>query len=1530
MTTILNYTNCEQIFESDNSIVYRGVREADNLPVILKVLKEDYPSPEKLAHYRQEYDITRRLENIEGVINTYGLEKYQNTLVIILEDFGGKSLEKMLAPSLLERGRGCVEAHTLLENDQGGVEEFLSIALKITEILGEIHAANVIHKDINPSNLVYNSETKQLKIIDFGISTELPRENTTLKNPNQLEGTLAYLSPEQTGRMNRALDYRTDFYALGVTFYRLLTAHLPFEAAKDDMELLHCHLAKPPKRPDEFNLDMPEVISGIIIKLLAKTAEDRYQSASGLKTDLAKCEVALRDKGQIERFRLGQQDCSYQLQLSQKLYGREQQIGTLREAFDRISQGQREMMLVTGYSGIGKTSLVQEIYQPMTEKRGYFISGKFDQLQRNIPYTAVVTAFTDLVRQLLTERDTQLTEWKAKILKAVGQNGQVIIEVIPEVELIIGEQPEVPELSAAESQNRFKFVFQNFIKVFTQPEHPLVIFLDDLQWADSGSLKLMQLLMESADIQALFLIGAYRDNEVNETHPLRQTITEIQQAKAVVNQISLSDLELPHVGQLIADALHCSLETAHSLAELVCQKTEGNPFFINQFLKSLSDEKLLTFDVERGRWQWDLEQIRARGFTDNVVELMVGKIQQLSDDTQKALRVAACFGNQFELTTLATVLEKNSEQTAADLRDALINGQLLPTKKSPPTEIDLKTDNWSLITEYKFAHDRIQEAAYSLIPDIEKPTRHRQIGQLLLKNTPKEEREQKIFAIVDQLNMGIALIEQQRDELAELNLIAGKKAKMSAAYQPAYDYLKRGLELLGEDSWQTQYDLTLALHEEAAEAAYINDDFDQMEQWIEIVLQQAKTVLDKVKIYEVKIQAHQALNQLNEALNTGLHVLELLGVKFPKFPNKWHVLLALLKTKWVLIGKRIGNIINLSEMTDSNQQAAMRIIASAAVYAYMTAPELFVLFTLKVVNLSLKQGNAPESAFGYSGYAAILCGRLGDIETGYQFGELALNVLHQSNVRKYQAKTRFIVYALVKHWKNHINESITPLRETYQSGLDTGDLEFVGYAVNSCFFSYLTGQKLSGLEQKMCLWRKNISQFKQETALNYPKIFHQTLLNLMDRSKNPYQLIGEAYNEQTMLPLSKEANDRTILFWFYYNKLILCYLLESYSEAIGNATEAENNLDAITGFPHVPIFHFYDSLTQLALYKTATKQEQRQYRKKVIANQKKMKKWAHHAPMNYLHKFYLVEAEWHHRVLGKDCKAMDLYDQAIAKANENEYLNDEALAYELAAKFYMAKRKHKIAQVYFRDAHHAYTHWGALAKVKHLEEHYPEYFFELKPIPNPNHTAPLSDKGTRKISDLDSNSVLKASQIIASEMKPRQLLEQLLKNVLENAGAQRGFLLLEKEGEWFIEAEGTIDEMTVLQSIPLSQLSITSYSITSYSLPTTLIDYVTRTKESVVLEDAAQQGAFTHDPHIDQHQTKSVLCLPLLSDDNKLTCLLYLENNQTTGVFTPNRLEVLKLLSLPIATSIKNARTYQQLLDQNLALMKRIAELENN
>jgi serine/threonine protein kinase len=800
----------KKIYESSASLVYRGIRVQDDQPIIVKMLKLDYPSPQERTRYRQEYEITRSLKE-EGVVKAYSQQDYERTIAILLEDFGGESIERWIRqqPDFRPMSLG----------------NFLRFAIKLTDILGRIHAANIVHKDINPGNIVFNPDTGVVKIIDFGIATRFNRTNPTFQSPHGLEGTLAYLSPEQTGRMNRLLDYRTDFYSLGVTFYELLTGQLPFPTT-DILELVHCHIAKSPVSPDELNAKIPKTISEIVLKLMAKNAEDRYQSAWGIKADLERCSEQFTTTGQIAHIQLALQDISDQFHIPQKLYGRDKEIAMLLAAFVRVAcpEDNRvacsedsvetrfnvEMMLLSGYAGVGKSALVQEIYKPITAKRGYFISGKFDQFQRNIPYSAIAHALQKLVQQVLGEPDEQLLQWRSHLLKALGTNGQIIIDVIPEVELIIGKQPPVSEVGATEAQNRFNLIFGKFVRVFCSKSHPLVIFLDDLQWIDSATLKLIELMLLDEQTQSLFLIGAYRDNEVNSTHPLMLTLEKLRKQGAVLQEIILSPLTLEPLIQLIAETLHQNADTVCSLAELVLRKTEGNPFFVGEFLRMLHSENLLTFDPpqsplskggSKGGWQWNIADIQAQDITDNVVELLLIQLKKLPENTQQILQLAACIGAEFNLDTLAIVCEKTAKAVSLDLLVA-IQARLI----QPLSELDENL----LVQEYKFLHDRVQQAAYALIDASQRQIIHLQIGRNLLEKTLPERLTDRVFEIVDHLNHGIELLTNQseRNEIAKLNLIAGQKAKGAIAYSTAKNYLATGRKWLGASSWQTDYDLT--------------------------------------------------------------------------------------------------------------------------------------------------------------------------------------------------------------------------------------------------------------------------------------------------------------------------------------------------------------------------------------------------------------------------------------------------------------------------------------------------------------------------------------------------------------------------------------------------------------------------------------------------------------------------------------------------------------------------------------------------
>ena len=910
-----DYELNNKLYESNLSIVYRAKRKTDKQSVIVKILNEEYPSKEQLIRFNYEYEILKSF-NTESVVKAYSLEKYGNSAAIVEEDFGGSPLNIYNWQSL-------------------NLADILKLFIKITDIIEEIHGKDIIHKDISPSNILWNSKTDQVKIIDFGIATRLSYEKSEIINHDVLEGKLAYISPEQTGRMNRTVDYRSDFYSLGATFYEVLTNKQPFTNTKDKMELVHCHLAKHPIAPHEVNSEIPTAVSKIIQKLMSKNAEARYQSTFGLKSDLQECLNQVYANGAVEEFELCKNDQLSKFQIPQRLYGRKNDIEILMKTFRHVCDGNTEIMLVSGFAGIGKSMLVNEIHKPIVQQRAYFISGKYDQFKRNIPYRAIIDAFQELIQKLLTESAEKIKFWKERFLNTLGSNGQVIIDVIPKFELIIGKQKPVQNLPPTESQNRFNMVFQNFIHTIASKDHPLVIFLDDLQWADNASLKFIEILLSSQEDGYLFIIGSYRDNEVDKSHPLKLAINNMTNKGVLIRELKLSPLEIKHINQLIADSVNCKLEKAKPLAELVLSKTEGNPFFITEFLRFLYEEKLISFDYKLLSWEWELKNIKKMGITDNVVELMAGKIKSLTSKTQKILKLAACIGNNFDLKTLAIIYEKSKIETASDLWGALQSYMILPVDDSYRYTHDVEDIN----PKYKFVHDRIQQAVYSLIPDDEKKGLHLQIGRLLLGHLSKEEQAEHIFDIISHLNLAEELITEKSEkiELARFNLIAGKKAKNSTAYAPALDYIKTGINLLGKNGCEIEYDLCLKLYIEGAEVAYLNGEFEYMEQLSKVVLEKAKTSAIKAEIFDIRIRTYIAKNNPAAAINAALQALSLLGVNISENPSEADIGQGLMGIQAILEGKQVEDLIKLPKMTDPDKLAAMQIISTVMPITYVAA-----------------------------------------------------------------------------------------------------------------------------------------------------------------------------------------------------------------------------------------------------------------------------------------------------------------------------------------------------------------------------------------------------------------------------------------------------------------------------------------------------------------------------------------------------------------------------------------------------------------
>ncbi|APR81149.1 High-affnity carbon uptake protein Hat/HatR [Minicystis rosea] len=1499
MLKIAGYVLADRIHLGQRAVVYRGRREQDGLPVVVKILHDEYPSAAAVARFEREFAIGRSLEG-QGVVPFLAFEPVQRTFAIVMEDTGARAL------------RGLLDTRRL------SLDEALALGADVADQLAVIHRRRVVHKDVNPSNIVVHPATHAVDFIDFGLATPLPRESPGLHSPGVLEGTLRYLSPEQTGRMNRALDHRTDLYSLGVMLYEMLTGRVPF-VASDPVELVHLHLAQRPVPPSALDPAIPPAVSDIVMKLLAKTAEDRYQTAAGLAADLRACLAA---PGRApEGFVCGGHDVSDRLQIPEKLYGREAEIESLLDTFDRVRRGRAELFLVSGEAGVGKSALVHEIHKPVLLRRGYFASGKFDLLRRDIPYAPLMQAFSDLVRQILTESEERLGRFRERLVAALGDAGHVITSVIPSVALITGEPAPAPQLSPAEAQGRFTFVFGRFVRALAAEAHPIVLFLDDLQWADVPSLKLLQALLEGGEIGHLLVIGAYREREVTAAHPLTRIIEQLERAGARATRLSLAPLGVADVEQLVENALRCDRARGAPLARLIVDRTGGNPFFVGQLLSALDDDGLLEFDPRAAAFRWDLDAIKSRGLTVDVVDLMARKIQKLPPATRAALRMAACIGNRFDVATLGIVCERAPSEVEADLHEAAVLGLVIPIDESArPGDAPVST--------YRFLHDRVQQAAYSLIEEEQRAEIHLRIGRLLLAATPESEREARLFDIAHQLALGpvVGRSTEERYEGARLHLRAGRKAKTSAAYAPAKRYFEAGLALLPADAWEHDHDLAFSLHAEAMEAQYLDGDVESGESLSTTLLDRVQDPLEKVRIHEVRASAAMTRGDLARAREEGYAAMARLGLDLPESMDLPGFFAVLGATQEKLGGRRAEDLLDLPRMTEPRYLAATRVALMLVPPLFMASPLLCLAVELEAMKLCLDHGNAPEAPYLYATYGMIQTTFLGAMDEAAAHGKTALDLVERLKARRLKAKVYMLVGAFVLHWKQHVRETIPLLVEAVQAGLETGDLEFMGYSAGHlCTHHFHAGDPLDAVLREHDRHLPLLDRYNLAISSEPMRIERQACLCLVGRADDPRLLRGESFDTEVELPRILAAKNYSTASAYYMLQTMLAYLFHDTAAAVAAAETEDALVAAQVGLVASKNHNFYQSLALLAACATASTDDRTRHLAKVAQNQETAERWANHAPMNGRHRFELVEAE-RARVRGDHAAATILYEDAARHAQQNGYLHDEGLIHALAGEHHLGLGRDRLARDCLLDAASAYRRWGATALCADLEQRHPEVFARpSRRGPSARGSATLQgsdtidDSTAQSVEDggsaLDLRTVLKAALAVSGELVLDRLLDNLMRFAMENAGAERGFLILERDGALVIEAERRAAGEAPL-TLPCPVLGCAELS-------EGMVQYAARTGEGIVLDDAAERGLFTADPYVVRRAPRSVLCAPLMSQ-GRLVAILYLENNLTAGAFTSDRLEVLRLLSAQAVLSIKNAVLYARLEEYSHKLEEKV------
>src|SRR5882762_528487 len=1451
---------------------WRGDGDGDGTTVLAVLSASEHPAPAFVDQLAHEYGLKDELDG-RSAARPLALVREHERIMLLLEDPGGGPLARLLGHPM-EMGR------------------FLRFATGLSAALRHVHEHGLIHKDIKPANVLVDFATGKVWLTGFGIAARLPRARQSPEPPELVAGTLAYMAPEQTGRMNRSIDSRSDLYSLGVTLYEMLTGALPFMAS-DPMEWVHCHIARQPVPPVERLKDVPVPVSAIVSKLLAKTAEERYQTAAGLERDLRRCLAAWETQHRIDAFPLGEHDGSDRLLIPEKLYGREREIEALIAAFDRVvAQGTTELVLVTGYSGIGKSSVVHELHKALVPPRGLFASGKFDQYKRDIPYATLVQAFQSLVRPLLSKSDAELSSWRDALVEALGPNGRLMVDLVPELKLIVGEPAPVPELPPQQAQARFQLVFRRFIGVFARQEHPLALFLDDLQWLDAATLDLLEDLLTQSDLKHLMLIGAYRDNEVDGAHPLTRKLDAIRQAGARVQEIRLAPLVRDDLRQVIVDALRCESERAAPLAQLVHDKTGGNPFFALQFLSALAEEGLLRFDHDAARWRWELDRLHAKGYTDNVVHLMVGKLSRLPLETQAALQQLACLGNVAEITLLSTVLGKSNDKVRSDLWGAV------------RLELVERLDG-----SYKFIHDRVQEAAYSLIPERLRAEAHLRIGRLLAAHTPAERREGAVFDIVNQLNRGAALITSQdeREQLAELNLLAGRRAKASAAYASALTYLIAGAALMSEDSWDRRHELTFALELNRGECEFLTGALAEAEQRLAALSSRAANTVERATVACLRVDLYTTLDQSSRAIAVGLDYLRNLAIDWSPHPTE-EVARREYERIWSQLGSRtIEDLIELPLMSDPSSLATLDVLTKLGPPSLQTDANLFSLVICRAVNLSLEGGNCDGSCFAYVRLGMVAGPRFGDYHTGFRFGRLGHDLVEQHGLTRFQARTYMSFGSFVLPWTRHVRAGRDFLRRALQAANKMGDLNCAAYSGGHLVTNLLAaGDPLVDVQRET----ENALAFAQKTRFGFVIDITASQLGLIRTLRGLTPKFGSfddgQFDELEIERRFARSPHLAHASRYWIRKLQARFFAGEYAAAVEASSRAQSLLWTVVSHFETAEYDFYGALSRAASCDSAPAAERQPHMEALSAHHKQLQVWAANCPDNFENRAALVGAEIA-RIEGQELDAERLYEQAIRSACANGFIHIEALANELASRFYAARGFEKIARLYLQDACYGYLCWGADGKVRQLEQLHPH----LRDAPVP--ASPITTIGA-PVEQLDVGTVLKAAQAVSGEIVLGELIKKLLRIAIEHAGAERGLLILFPGDEPRIAAEATTGRGQV-------EVTLRQTAASPAELPETVLHTVIRTRESVILDDASAQNPFPADEYMLKKHARSVLCLPLVKQA-KLIGVLYLENNLASHVFTPSRISVLELLASQAAISLENARLYDDLREREARIRR--------
>ncbi len=1446
------------LLEDDGFVLYRGIPEDGNASVLMKTWVPVDAQHGTMQRLEREMSLADRLDP-GWAAKPLAFERDDGQTYLLLTDGGGMPLSESKGAAF----------------DTG---TFLSVAVSAASALRNAHARGLVHKNLRPANMLVDVSGK-VWLTGFGVRRPTgPAVNASGELQGDRMNSLPYIAPEQTGRLKRSIDARSDLYALGVVFYEMLTGELPFVAV-DAVEWVHAHVARRPIPLQQRNEDVSSVLERIVLKLLAKRPEDRYQTATGLESDLRRCLDSWSSTGRVVDFVVASRDAADRLRVPEGLYGRSRQTSAIRMAFDRVrSQGVTEVILVSGPAGAGKSSVVHELRKGVVQSGSLFASGKFDQYTRDIPYATIAQAFRGVVRQILGSGDADLERWKKELVEVLGPNGRLMINLVPELALIIGEQPPAPELQPHEAKARFHLVFRRFLAVFASSERPLVLFIDDVQWLDEATIDLIETITVDQEMGNLLLICAYRDDEVPPEHPFNATRNSMRQNLDKLEELTLGPLTAQDVGNLLADMLHSEARSVGSLATLVVDKTDGNPFFVLQFLASMEEEELVVFDADRGVWRWDTDRIRNTRLTDNVAELVASKLSRLPRLTLETVKLLACLGSGAALDTLSIASGKSKRQIGAILWEA-VQARFL-----------LRVDD-----TFIFAHDRVQEAAYLLVPAVDRPPAHVRIGRALISSLTPSGIDERIFELVDQFARGIELVmsDGEREQVAELFLEAGTRAKASVAYPSSLRYFRMGLNLLKPSHWDTRYDLIFALELQQAECEYLTGDHAVADDHLRTLSLRARDRVDGAAVVRLRSSLYVTLGDQAKAVHVALAYLRDFDIDWSPHPTEHELRLEIEALRGLLADRPIEDLVNLPRMTDPDWLAAMDVLAYTILPAILTDGNLEDVIYTQMVSLSLQHGNCDASSYAYVSIMVALGLRFGDYQSGRRFGDVGLALVDQHGMDRFKTRTYTCYACFVVPWTRHLRISETFSRKAIQVGVAAGDLVFIVTTAQMLVSHLLVaGAELALVEEEAERFLASAQRTGFSLAAD-SAIGQLLLVRELRGLKGPGTAGGSALPDKASYQQHlQDAGEQLVLplAWYWIQQMQACYIARDFASAINAEREARGVVQATRSFIDIGEYHFYGALIHAVAFETAVGDHRPAHFAELQRHQKQIETWAESGPENHGNRLALVAAEVA-RLESRDIDALGFYEEAIRSARQYGFIQNEALANELASRFCVERGLNTSATAFLRNARSCYLAWGANGKVRQLDRESPG----LKPEANGKRTV------GSQVQHLDMAAVVAMSQAVSGEIVLDRLVERLMITVVEHSGAVRGLLLLPKRAEMHVVAEALTNDKGV--SVKFRGFE--------RKLPETILSYVTRTQEVVLLDEARSAELFSSDPYLEEAGSNSILCLPLVKQ-KRLVGVLYLENGLSSHLFTEDQVAVLQLLASQAAISLENAVLFRE------------------